>query len=417
MGIPVAEILELHALDGVRVIAGHRSLGRTVNGLAMMEDLEGIQWIRPNNIILTNGYALGVNIDQIREVFSALSRQKVSGVFIKFGRHIPEAPQSMIEAANAYGIPLVALPSHSTPTQLINTISYEIFRNESHDLSNSYEVDILCDIINENVDWHILKSRLTQMEWSTRRKMGIALLRSDELVAPQDLADVCADAGFKYSFQFYRKQVALVDFQEIAQHRQEELAGVLSDRARDLLALAERRFPGHSWRIGLGSVCTSLTMLPVGYKEALAALCFGIAERAESRIVPYENLGVFAALLESRCRKKLEACLGKLISLLEQRDPNNSADLARTFKVYARSHCSIKTAAETLFVHPNTVRYRIDMIKRTMESHVLPESVETNIALLCAFVRWLDVYNAEIGFAQSEDPDAERQSTKGSFAR
>jgi DNA-binding PucR family transcriptional regulator len=44
-------------------------------------------------------------------------------------------------------------------------------------------------------------------------------------------------------------------------------------------------------------------------------------------------------------------------------DRDHRADLVRTVEVYLASDCSLQRTAEQLYIHPKTVRYRLDRVE------------------------------------------------------
>lgn len=379
------------------LIAGAKGLSRKVDGFAMLEDSDATQWLQANSLVLTNGVAFASNLEHAKDMIESLHASGVSGIFIKFGRHLPEATPAMVSAADACGLPLVSLHPDIKPTQVISVVSYEIFRNEAHDLHHSYDTDLLRDLVIENQDWRILKSRLATIGWNSHSTMGVALVKRMGGSIPDSLDRICADAGFHYCFPLYGKYVALIEMDS-----ENSTQSILVEHAEALMSRIEREFPEDLWRMGTGRVRGNLLMLSVSYKEALYALCMGIADNAKNHVISYQSLGIYASLLQPKSRRELETFLSQLVAALEQHDKQNNTELAPTLRAYARESMSVKKTAEALFVHANTVRYRVDMIRKMMERFVLEENIGASLEILCTFSRWLDVYRSENGMRGRE---------------
>lgn len=398
MDVTVADVINLSVMEGSSIIAGMQGLSRIVRGFSMLEDKGSMHFLQENSLVLTNGIAFSENIELAGKMIESLHEVGICGILIKFGRHLPEATNNMIAAANACGLPIISLPPHIKPAQLINVIMYEIIRNEAHDFDHSYDTDLLRDLIIENQDWRILKNRLASMGWNARRKMGVVLIKRTGSPIPDTLREICANEKFDYSFPLYDKYVALIDLSS-AVNAQPHLIAC----AESLMNRVMERFPGNSWKMGVGRVRGNLLVLSASYKDALYALCMGIANNTKNPVIPYHSLGVFASLLQSKSKRELEAFLAQLLAALEQYDKQNNTELTNTLCVYAHKNASIKETAEALFVHTNTVRYRVDMIRRIMGQFVLSENISVSLEVLCTFLRWLNVYrNEEWGEGRAE---------------
>jgi len=57
---------------------------------------------------------------------------------------------------------------------------------------------------------------------------------------------------------------------------------------------------------------------------------------------------------------------GELITPLIEKDQTDGTNLVQTLYVYLKSFFSYTKAAKTLFIHPNTVKYRIDQIQHLL---------------------------------------------------
>jgi purine catabolism regulator len=77
----------------------------------------------------------------------------------------------------------------------------------------------------------------------------------------------------------------------------------------------------------------------------------------------YENIGIleilFAVKDEEILRKFAEKRLGKL----EEYDRKHPLDLINTLFYYLKTDCSLADAGEILFLHRNTIGYRVNKIK------------------------------------------------------
>lgn len=395
MSLTVADVLELKELGELELVAGSQGLSREVKGIAIFEDENAVPWIQENALVITNGTAISQNMGCVEDIIASLRSNGAAGMLVKFGRMLPRSSEQVASACDKHALPLIALPPQSSPTRLINVISREMFAREDKEPNRPCDVDLLRSIIIEGEDWRILKDRIASLGWSTRREMGVALLKCDDEGTPPpaaDLQNLCRDEGFEYLFPLYGKLVALADLSG-----EKSPQSLLASKASSLMRALERVRPRRSWRMGVGRVRGNMLMLSVSYKEALYALCMGMATEAKSRVVPYQTLGVFACLLQPKSRRELDSFLSQLVAVLEQHDKHNNTELSETLLAYARTNMSVKGTAEALYVHPNTVRYRVDMIRKVMSGFVLSENIGVSLEVICTFLRWRDAYRAESG--------------------
>jgi hypothetical protein len=147
------------------------------------------------------------------------------------------------------------------------------------------------------------------------------------------------------------RQREVVGVLPVTGKRGAELAGALR-RAGDLL-LAKR---GISIRVGLSTVSSGFKGVAHAYEEARQALRRTGPGRP---VVALTEMSPFEYLVASADSGTRRAVADKGKALLEF-DRDGSA--AETLLAYVAADLSVKGAAERLFVHPNTVRYRLRRI-------------------------------------------------------
>lgn len=91
-----------------------------------------------------------------------------------------------------------------------------------------------------------------------------------------------------------------------------------------------------------------------------------------NKILPYDELGIYKLFLESNNLDNLEKFISNKISSFRKDHPQ----LFETLEVFLDSNQSYVITSEKLFLHPKTVRYRIDKIKDILETELTdPEEI------------------------------------------
>lgn len=115
--------------------------------------------------------------------------------------------------------------------------------------------------------------------------------------------------------------------------------------------------------IGISNIINSIDGIPLAYKEAKRSVKAGSILYQDSFVNHYNDYRVFDIISEVRdinvLNKFVEDKLGKVID----HDNNNDFQLMNTLKVLIECNFNIKKASQELFIHYNTLRYRIDRLK------------------------------------------------------
>lgn len=114
---------------------------------------------------------------------------------------------------------------------------------------------------------------------------------------------------------------------------------------------------------GIGRTCTDLAELHHSYDDALKALHLVRSLGGRGEIVDFATLGVQRVILEaSQPERLLEFARGFLAPLLDH-DRRSGGELTRTLRTYLDADRSLKRTAARLYVHPNTVAYRVQKVE------------------------------------------------------
>jgi len=135
------------------------------------------------------------------------------------------------------------------------------------------------------------------------------------------------------------------------------------DRLGDcLLAFLQSRFPATVFTIGASRVTGTLGQLGTARDQARATLRLARRLGRTDAVTSYEELGFYRLLLAvppPELRRFADEVLGPLVGY----DEAHGSDLVSTLAAYLQTGGSPRHAAERLFVHPNTVVYRLGRIQ------------------------------------------------------
>ncbi|WP_134698652.1 PucR family transcriptional regulator [Ammoniphilus sp. YIM 78166] len=117
--------------------------------------------------------------------------------------------------------------------------------------------------------------------------------------------------------------------------------------------------------VGIGDYYPSPLHLGLSYRDALQAIDVGRRMFGPGSITAIQDLGVYGILGELPQTLLGEFTSG-LLELLYQYDAKNQTDLVKTVETYLDEKESFTDVAKRLFVHPNTVKYRIEKVREVL---------------------------------------------------
>jgi purine catabolism regulator len=136
------------------------------------------------------------------------------------------------------------------------------------------------------------------------------------------------------------------------------------EAARRLHSRAERELPGASILVGVSQICHNMREVPAAYAEVKRFLKFGRAMQWQSGLIFVERLGLYRILLQyEELGPELIRFASSRLSRLQAYDQEHGGDLIVCLRAYLAGGCEIKTTAETLRLHRNSVRYKLQRIE------------------------------------------------------
>ncbi|MGO4548368.1 PucR family transcriptional regulator [Paenibacillus sp. 2TAB23] len=115
--------------------------------------------------------------------------------------------------------------------------------------------------------------------------------------------------------------------------------------------------------MGIGNPVLQLPHIPLSYKEAIEALQSGYDARKKQFVQPYHAKN-FNNLLRLIPKEELKEYYEETFKDLLSIEGKERSDLLKTLSTFYNTHCQLAETAKQLFVHRNTVTYRLDKCER-----------------------------------------------------
>jgi len=144
--------------------------------------------------------------------------------------------------------------------------------------------------------------------------------------------------------------------------------------AHSIQAAVADELQGASLSAGIGGYHAAFLDLAKSYQEALKAAA--LAQRlGQGGIRTYNRFGIYEIIGNSESETLREFCAKRLAPLLEH-DRRKGTSLVQTLEVFMDHQHSVVQTARKMFLHPNTVKYRIGRIKELLGPQVLEDDEE-----------------------------------------
>lgn len=140
----------------------------------------------------------------------------------------------------------------------------------------------------------------------------------------------------------------------------------IEEQAVDLVTRILKSFEQHySLKVfaGIGNHYEQLSHLRKSFLEALEVIkAVSFIGTQDNVSFEYRRLGVYRYIQVLAEHNKEINYINPELARLKQKDRENQTELLKTLEVYLLNNCKSKPTAEQLFIHPNTLNYRLKQI-------------------------------------------------------
>ena len=136
--------------------------------------------------------------------------------------------------------------------------------------------------------------------------------------------------------------------------------------------------------IGVGNSTAYLDEVRKSRNEASEAIRAAAASGAKGQVFFFKNQGIYTLLSHVYDPRILDAYMEEQIGKLRKADELNNGNLSETLENYLNCNCNAKKTAEEMFLHRNTLNYRLKKIREILDCDF--EDLDTCLGLKLAFL-------------------------------
>ncbi|MDI6893701.1 MAG: PucR family transcriptional regulator ligand-binding domain-containing protein [Bacillota bacterium] len=389
MAISVMEALRIGKLQRARVLAGRRGLGRLIEHVDVIEMPEIDPWVRANVLYLTSFYAIRDNLRTQQDLIRYLAAHGAAAIALDTKSYLNGAPPQVLEVAESCDFPVIEIPEDASYIDIITPVLEAVFtRKRSRD-------DFLEDLLEGNVKPEAIQQRARYLAWKLDGKRTVLIVDLD------DFQSFCLSGRLsERAIQELKRRFLAV----VAETTHRTLAGehVVAPRSDSVVILAQvpddnlsptspypcplppapratiedlalrvkqaaaRVLPGLTLSVGIGLLCNCPSQIAESFAAAGDALNISLGLAGGDRIAFYQDLGIHRLLLRIGPQAELERFVSEEIGPLIEHDRRRGSQLVRTLEVFLDSGCHLERAASRLYVHRNSLKYRLTRIKQLL---------------------------------------------------
>lgn len=361
MGFTLADALnQSQEQYHLKLLAGQEGCSNTISWVHMIEDTTIIQQLWGKELVVTTGHGFQSE-EELFMLIKCLIKYNSVGLIINIGKYIFEIPLPIIDYCNEQEFPLLTIPWEVHLADLIKDFCMRCLYSEKEDRELS---KLFQEILTNN---QIIEEARPQLmsAFDVDGDFQVVLIKvegSDNFnaIERRKIAfqiELCFEKiDSSYAFFWYDEYFVLI----VNNLKEDELKVIINKMHKR----SKKRIDDKRVYLGIGSQMKDLGQVYLSYKRAKAAVL--MAMQFKLPIVFFEDMGVYQILFSIEDKQILMEMYHRLLQPLIDYDQKHHGELEKTLFYYLIYGESQLTMAKNLYMHRNTINYRMNKIKELL---------------------------------------------------
>ncbi|MDD2978973.1 MAG: PucR family transcriptional regulator ligand-binding domain-containing protein [Hespellia sp.] len=385
MAVLLRELMNQVKHIEMKLVAGEKGLDRVVHWTHMVDSTCISDFLDGGEVAFTTGIGLG-NGQTLAELVKGVYENRAAAIVINIGPYIKEITPDIIAFADAHDFPVFEAPWEVHMAEIMRIFCFSITQSEqaSFKRNAAFENAIFFPRQEE-----LYLGPLLQKGYSADGNYCVAIM--DFTVDGQGLKEERMDAiqmflDAKMSHFFSNIPVVPINGQLVlvfCDHTQEDMEAAASEILSETRQLIRQ---GEQVTLGVGKSVVGIRKLNESYHQAQKISSIQRRESGDHMtqeqrhpLLFYWEMGIYKLLMSIEDQEVIWDFYQETVGPLYEYDRMNQSNLVQVLQSYVAHSGSVKDTAQELFVHRNTINYKIKKIEDVLDRDLSNLSVRTEL--------------------------------------
>ena len=363
------DVFELDSMRGAKLVGGRKGLDREVSWPYTKHTSSITPWVHGGEFMLISGYESGFDEDKLLNILIEAEENELSGVLIEGGVNFKKCPASAAKKADELNIPLFFVPGVCIFVDINREITTLIMESYVRSHSNT---NLLSELMKaDELSTEKVHDLLIQSGISIHSSFIYAIFSIQE-----DEISTYSTEEYQQIFRKIKKRMdlifAVLGIQDLHITNTEYLGYLFyAEESTSLERIMQearkicRDFElseDISLFVAFSDVFSEAEETPQHFNEAYFTL-----NLMNKRLIQedcFSEIGSYQFIFLASEKEKLIKFRDKYLMKLCEADQDGKSQLLRTIRIFLKNNGNMLRTAEQLYVHRNTLQYRLDRIKK-----------------------------------------------------
>lgn len=376
MNFKCSNLPELKCFSAIELLGGTGGLDHTITWVYISQATHISEWVHGGELVFITGIGEHYTDAHLCRLLEECAANSTAGVVIMCSpEHIRRVPNQMIQLANQLNMPLYRMPWDLKLVDVTREIADTIITNQLKERSSAGFFSEL--LFARNISQDTVRQMGVHCGADLSRPAAIMILRPDfrgdsyyRRIDYDNLMTRLEKEMSDYLRMTKRSVVSCIYMDEIFFYiscSDNASAAEVCKKIRSFGTEFMRKHPDYRLRGGMGRAGATPEEIRSSYAEARKALSHSEKNKDEISIYFFAELGIISLLINADNQQELISYCRSVLSPLADSDKHYGTSYISTLEAYLDSNCSLAAAAEKMFIHRNTMVYRVNKIRELLK--------------------------------------------------
>ena len=405
MSLTCEEMVKLSHLEKIKLVAGNGGIKRIITWAHVIELDDVADWVKGGELLFITGVSIQNDTNALIKLVKDIEARNLSGLVINVGRYIKETPKEVIDLANAMNFPIFELPFEVKLIDVIQSICREIFNSRLKEESmNGFMKEVIFG--NEKITTETLNKAVIYGYNSKKCyhslvadidnfKVYIKKNNIKEEKEIEELKTLIQQLIDSIMYKHNKKALCMIQSDSFinlvpmdkGKNNRDEVVHI----AKEIKLIIKERIKGLTVSVGLGGGTTEIKYFSKIVFSAQKALDISKRNGKIDYVSDYKKTGVYRLFFDMSNYDEMRNLYEETLHKLEKYDTKNSSNLLETLEMYLEQQKNIGLSAEFLYIHRNTMKYRINRIEEILGCDLKDDNIIFHITLCIKIKKFLNI--------------------------
>lgn len=365
MAVELNRLMEQVSHMDITLLAGKEGLNNLVSWVHMVETMEASDFLEGGEIAFTTGLGLSSRLPLV-SLIEHIYEKKAAGIIVNIGPFIENIPQDAIDFCDKRDFPLFIIPWKAHLAEVMRIFCFSITKSDQKHLETAAAFKNAI-FFPKQEELYVVP--LSQRDFHVNWKYAACVIKLEnpkgKLLTRLSTITIGLNNYLQHNYSDFAIFSHDTEILVVVANYDEAL---LHTFINDLMNRSKLFLTGReTLSFGVGKLTKSIRCLYKSYHQAESIQRLQSREKISKSLVFYSDMGIYKLLMGIEDKEIIQEYYEKAILPLCDYDEKNNSDLTQVLRSYLSHNGSVKETADELFVHRNTINYKLNKIAELLD--------------------------------------------------